>query len=416
MTSAWKELPGRKDCADGQDVRPDENQLEMFEVAPHARAETLLSPDADSVYDGSHERNSGPRPVDMVVTEVSAHDFRDVGGTHADELRRLEDSIRWLMNEGSVRLPRAATLPPVRGLIPVELHEDGSLLLDPDILFQPRPPQQHRGSLGRGAAVLIVSAIAAPMAYFVATWTQSPGMATPPLSTTIPDAISAATTRVATLAPAATRPPPGAGQIHDDVSGNPQPEPTVINVKPLVETNPSVGAEAGTSHPTGGLEPGVLATPSDPAPGPGLAQSGSPPPLLATPPQPLGAAVAPPDPASGPGAPSVAELSSAPPAVAPPRGPSLSAREIATLLERGRVLFDAGDLAAARLFFRRAANAGDAGAALAMGATYDPDVLAKHFVHGIEANPEEARMWYERARELGSPEGPRRIESMLAHR
>src|SRR5215831_4309133 len=384
MTSAWKELPGRKDCADGQDVRPDENQLEMFEVAPHARAETLLSPDADSVYDGSHERNSGPRPVDMVVTEVSAHDFRDVGGTHADELRRLEDSIRWLMNEGSVRLPRAATLPPVRGLIPVELHEDGSLLLDPDILFQPRPPQQHRGSLGRGAAVLIVSAIAAPMAYFVATWTQSPGMATPPLSTTIPDAISAATTRVATLAPAATRPPPGAGQIHDDVSGNPQPEPTVINVKPLVETNPSVGAEAGTSHPTGGLEPGVLATPSDPAP--------------------------------GPGAPSVAELSSAPPAVAPPRGPSLSAREIATLLERGRVLFDAGDLAAARLFFRRAANAGDAGAALAMGATYDPDVLAKHFVHGIEANPEEARMWYERARELGSPEGPRRIESMLAHR
>jgi TPR repeat protein len=110
------------------------------------------------------------------------------------------------------------------------------------------------------------------------------------------------------------------------------------------------------------------------------------------------------------------ESNSAAPPVAAPRVPSLSAREIATLLERGRVLFDAGDLAAARLFFRRAANAGDAGAALAMGATYDPDVLAKHFVHGIEANPEEARMWYERARELGSPEGPRRIESMLAHR
>jgi len=412
MTSAWKELPGRKDCADGQEVRPDENQLEMFNVPPHARAETLPSPDADSLYDSAHERNTGPRPSDMVVTEVSAHDFRDMGGAHADELRRLEDSIRWLMNEGSVRMPRAATLPPVRGLIPVELHEDGSLLLDPDILFRPRPPPQHRGSLARGAAVLIVGAIAAPMAYFVANWT-SPGTATPPPSTTISDAISAATTRVAALAP--TRPPPGAGQMHDDVSGNPQPGPPVINVTPVVETNPSVGAEAGTSHPTG-AEPVVSATPSDPAPVPGLAQSGSPPPLFATPPQALGAAVALSDPASGPGAPSVAESSSAAPPVAAPRGPSLSAREIATLLERGRVLFDAGDLAAARLFFRRAANAGDAGAALAMGATYDPDVLAKHFVHGIEANPEEARMWYERARELGSPEGPRRIESMLAHR
>jgi hypothetical protein len=415
MTSAWKELPDRKDCADGQEVRPDENQLEMFGVPPHARAEALPSPDADSVYDSAHERNSGPRPTDMVVTEVSAHDFRDMGGAHADELRRLEDSIRWLMNEGSVRMPRAATLAPVRGLIPVELHEDGSLLLDPDILFRPRPPPQHHGSLARGAAVLIVGAIAAPMAYFVANWTQSPGTATPPPSTTISDTISAATTRVAALAPAPTRPPPGAGQMHDDVSGNPPPGPPVINVTPLVETNPSVGAEAGTSHPTG-AEPVVSATPSDPAPGPGLAQSGSPPALFATPQQALGAAVALPDPASGPGAPSLTESNSAAPPVAAPRVPSLSAREIATLLERGRVLFDAGDLAAARLFFRRAANAGDAGAALAMGATYDPDVLAKHFVHGIEANPEEARMWYEKARELGSPEGPRRIESMLAHR
>jgi TPR repeat protein len=85
------------------------------------------------------------------------------------------------------------------------------------------------------------------------------------------------------------------------------------------------------------------------------------------------------------------------------------------MLERGRALFDAGDLASARLFFRRAANAGDASAALAMGATYDPDILSKRFIRGIEADPEEARRWYERARELGSPEGPRRID-MLAHR
>jgi len=29
---------------------------------------------------------------------------------------------------------------------------------------------------------------------------------------------------------------------------------------------------------------------------------------------------------------------------------------------------------------------------------------------------EEARTWYEKARELGSPEGPRRLETLLAHR
>jgi TPR repeat protein len=94
----------------------------------------------------------------------------------------------------------------------------------------------------------------------------------------------------------------------------------------------------------------------------------------------------------------------------------MSAAEITLMIERGRVLFDAGDLAAARLFFRRAANAGDAAAALAMGATYDPDILSKRFIRGIEADAQEARMWYERARDLGSPEGPRRIETLLAQK
>src|SRR5260370_12431337 len=82
---------------------------------------------------------------------------------------------------------------------------------------------------------------------------------------------------------------------------------------------------------------------------------------------------------------------------------------MALMVERGRAVFDPGALAAPRLFFRRAANAGDAAAALAMGATYDPDVISKRFIRGIEADAFEARTWYERARELGSPEGPRRI-------
>jgi TPR repeat protein len=75
-------------------------------------------------------------------------------------------------------------------------------------------------------------------------------------------------------------------------------------------------------------------------------------------------------------------------------------QEIAMMIERGRVLFEAGDVAAARLFFRRAANAGDPAAAIAMGATYDPEILAQRFIRGIEANADEAQKWYDKAREI----------------
>jgi TPR repeat protein len=97
------------------------------------------------------------------------------------------------------------------------------------------------------------------------------------------------------------------------------------------------------------------------------------------------------------------------------RASTLSAAEIAAIVERGRVHFKSGDLPAARLLFRRAANAGDADAAIAMGSTYDPAVLAEYRVRGVSADVDAARAWYERARQMGSPDGPSRID-MLAHR
>jgi TPR repeat protein len=74
-----------------------------------------------------------------------------------------------------------------------------------------------------------------------------------------------------------------------------------------------------------------------------------------------------------------------------------------------------GDLIAARILFMRAANAGNAAAAIAMGSTYDPVVLADRGVRGLAPDLDKARSWYERAKEMGSPEGPRRLE-MLANR
>jgi TPR repeat protein len=50
-----------------------------------------------------------------------------------------------------------------------------------------------------------------------------------------------------------------------------------------------------------------------------------------------------------------------------------------------------------------------------MGATYDPVVLADRGYRPVAADLDKARGWYERAKEMGSPEGPRRLE-MLANR
>ena len=71
----------------------------------------------------------------------------------------------------------------------------------------------------------------------------------------------------------------------------------------------------------------------------------------------------------------------APPPAAAPLEPATALRaieraldrdEIANLIKRGQELATQGDIAGARLLLRRAAEAGDAQAMQALGATYDP--------------------------------------------
>ena len=97
---------------------------------------------------------------------------------------------------------------------------------------------------------------------------------------------------------------------------------------------------------------------------------------------------------------------SAPPsndaAVAPPVTLSLASDEIAMLLKRGKDAFSTGDLAAARLLLRRAAEAGSAEAALALGATFDPLVIRRLGAIGAAPDPAQARQWYQKAVALGS--------------
>jgi hypothetical protein len=90
--------------------------------------------------------------------------------------------------------------------------------------------------------------------------------------------------------------------------------------------------------------------------------------------------------------------------------------EIATLLRRGDQLIASGDLAAARLVLQRAAEAGDARAALALAGTYDPAVLERLEVHGFASNIAMARAWYEKAQQFGSADAPRRLEVLASRR
>lgn len=81
--------------------------------------------------------------------------------------------------------------------------------------------------------------------------------------------------------------------------------------------------------------------------------------------------------------------------------PEESAR-VGSLMAHGHKMIDVGYFAGARAYFKRAVEAGSGEAALALGATYDPQFIKKIGAHGIEPEPEEARLWYSRAKLLGA--------------
>lgn len=83
--------------------------------------------------------------------------------------------------------------------------------------------------------------------------------------------------------------------------------------------------------------------------------------------------------------------------------------QLSTLIRRAQAFIGQGDISAARSMLKRAADAGDASAALLLGATYDPNQLKQMGVVGIKPDIAQARAWYTKAGELGSAEAPKRI-------
>jgi hypothetical protein len=106
----------------------------------------------------------------------------------------------------------------------------------------------------------------------------------------------------------------------------------------------------------------------------------------------------------------------------------LSDEETAALVARGRELIVAENIATARLVLQRAAEAGNAIAALELGATYDPFILRETqdklprpggavFAEPTVSTPTVAdvamaKAWYKKARDLGSAEAAVRLERL----
>lgn len=168
-----------------------------------------------------------------------------------------------------------------------------------------------------------------------------------------------------------------------------------------------VVAEARTSVQIGGSRPEAVATALTviaPAP-----QPARPPRTRAEPP--AGPAVASPAQASA----DVKDLEPPPPDLPPaPESVPLSPEQQRALgfIARGQEQLADGNIAAARLLFQRAADAGLAYGALFLGESYDPHELALYKVRGIAGDVGLARSWYEKARSLGAPEAEARLQRL----
>jgi hypothetical protein len=173
-------------------------------------------------------------------------------------------------------------------------------------------------------------------------------------------------------------------------AGNPSPGDPPLPTTPRAA--PSTAVLAPTQEP-----PKPQAPPAIPAPAP--SQPGripQPNETVATP--------APPPAAATPQA-------SSPP-VQSPVGQHPSTAEIAALVTRGDAFLSAGDIASARLFYERAADAGDSAAALRLGATFDRNFLGRAGVRGNPGDPAQAASWYRRARDLGDAAAAERLKNL----
>jgi TPR repeat protein len=93
----------------------------------------------------------------------------------------------------------------------------------------------------------------------------------------------------------------------------------------------------------------------------------------------------------------------------------LSPNEVAALVRRAQELLASGDLPAARMLLRRAADAQNARAALLLAKTFDPTTLRQ--LSAADPGPDlaQARNWYQKAKEWGAPEAQRQLDALASY-
>ena len=114
--------------------------------------------------------------------------------------------------------------------------------------------------------------------------------------------------------------------------------------------------------------------------------------------------------AAAPAPPRQAPAARAPdPVPKPPEMAAEDRQKAEKMVSQGDRFLDSGNVAVARQFFQRAADAGLAAGAMKLAATFDPAELDRLAVQGVVAQPAEAKRWYERAWALGAREAKERL-------
>jgi hypothetical protein len=287
------------------------------------------------------------------------------------DLERLEASLRWLQRQEAAtrfaREPRPLVAPARHAAAPRYPHGERGVFQTPPLpepAFMPPPPAEAHGIAWRWPLLALIAAgIVAPASYYFFADRLAPPFVPAPSQLASPaEAINA-------HRPVRQAENPPAGFSHG-ASGTSVVPPTSFREAKSV--------------------PSVPAAPPAPA-------------APAVPPVPAETAVPPPPDATD----VAAKEAKAPPPEKPVR--AIDPEQIALLLRQGEQLVAAGDLAAARTLFQRAADGGDVNAAVALAATYDPNVLAGLGVVGVKGDVGKARAWYQKAESMGSAEATRRL-------
>jgi hypothetical protein len=417
----------------GPHERAEEDEWEQTEDAPP------LGEDEPGHRSDAHERHAGSTASDEAqegqyeerYEEQYQEDSEGQHEAHARErhldpydehLERLAATLRSLRPEAGAVAPK---LPPAPQIWPAARSVDSTDADGRDVYIDgtrlPRflhasyvaPPTREGGTghLGAMLAVGIAIVVAAPLSYYVAF--GNPYVSAPRDIQAKPELQYAVASTSASL----PRPEPEGPEPASVVAPNapvaqaaPQPAAQQLAARRPIE--PQAQALASLQAPRPVPLTHVMRWP-DPAQDSGAAGPPRVPSVAPASDQPQASAAPVQTPNAAPTALALAPASApAPVRPAPPRLPTRDADEIALLLKQGQDFVAAGDFATARVVLRRAAEAGAAAAALALGQTYDAKVLAKMRALGVTPDVEEARRWYETAQRLGSGEAAQRLERL----